>query len=107
MTKGKKIVLAILLVMLACIFAAVIILSMTHVVCESDTEVWALPPRKTIDNVVLNLAIPGEKYQFLGEYTDIKGVQWYIVSGVIKHQIDAGQAIGFIKQSTCKLTFGW
>lgn len=107
MTKRKKIVLVISLGMLACILAAVIILSMTLVVCENDTEVWALPPRKTIDNVVLNLAMPGEKYQFLGTYTDIKGVKWYIVSGVIEHQIDAGQDIGFIEQSKCKLAFGW
>lgn len=107
MTKGKRIARIILLVMVSCVFAAVIILSMTNVVCENETEIWALPPRKTIDNVMLSFARSDEKYQLLGTFTDVKGGEWYVVAGVSKQHKEAGQSIGFIKQVDSRLSFGW
>ena len=103
----KKKVLTIILIFLICIFIAGTILSMIQVVCVSQSEVWALPPRKTISNVILALTEPGDKFHYLGTYTDSNGIQWYIVSGVLDIYKPAGQNIGFIKQDDANLAFGW
>lgn len=77
------------------------------VTCESNTEVWAIKPRTTIENVIVYEASQGDQFQYAGIYQDVSGQEWYMVSGILKIDPNAGLDEGYILKETCVLTFFW
>lgn len=75
------------------------------VTCESDTEIWAIKPRTTIENVIVYEAKKGDQFQYAGIYLDASGQEWYMVSGILKIDPNAGLDEGYILKETCTLAF--
>lgn len=78
-----------------------IVVSSLRVVCDNPTEVWAIKPRTTIDNVILYTADNSDVFNFRGKYTDVSGKEWYMVSGVLDYNGSAGLDTGFILAESC------
>lgn len=106
MRTKKKVVLAIFLLALCSFILAVVVVSQLSVICEVDSTIWAIEPRTTVDNVIVYEAVSGNKFSLDGIYTDKKGERWYVVSGVLKYDSNAGLDRGFILKNNCSLSFG-
>lgn len=101
-TKRKVILFCFLLCIL---FFAGIIASSIRIVCDIPTEVWALKPRTSIENVAIYTANNSDIFNFKGKYTDASGVEWYVVSGVLNYDSSVGLDKGFILAECCHWEF--
>lgn len=106
MSLRKKIILITSLLVLCSLALVLFVASQLSVTCEVDSEIWAIKPRTTVDNVILYNAVSGDKFSLKGIYTDSTGESWYVVSGVLKHDSYAGLDRGFILKNNCSLSFG-
>ena len=101
--KNKK---AVILIGLIVIFGlGILYVFNCSVTCEHNTEVWAIKPRTTIENVIVYEAHQGDQFQYAGIYQDASGQEWYMVSGILKIDPNAGLDEGYILKESC--TFGW
>lgn len=106
MSFRRKIILLTSLLVLCSLALVLFIAAQLSVTCEVDSEIWAINPRTTVDNVILYDASSGNKFSLKGIYTDITGESWYVVSGVLKYDPHAGLDRGFILKSNCRLSLG-
>lgn len=88
------------LLLITCILGVMIISSL-KVTCSRETEVWAIQPRATVDNVIVYYAQEGDQFRMEGTYQDGSGVEWYIVSGVLEVDPYSGLDSGFILKEDC------
>lgn len=84
-----------------------LIISSLRVTCSRETEVWALPPRVTVDNVTVCYAQEGDQFKIRGTYEDSTGVEWYVVSGVLEASPHSDLDFGFILKDDCVIGFSW
>lgn len=104
----KKIRKIILIICLLIIFVSIVLFFIFPpytVTCESNSEVWAIKPRTTIENVIVYEADQGDQFQYAGIYQDVSGQEWYVVSGILKIDPNAGLNEGYILKEDCSL--GW
>lgn len=101
----KKLIPIILICLLVISIALFIIFPPFAVTCESDSEVWAIKPRTTIENVIVYESKKGDRFQYAGIYRDASGQEWYMVSGILKIDPNAGLDEGYILKEAC--TLGW
>lgn len=101
----KKLIPIILICLLVISIALFIIFPPFAVTCEIDSEVWAIKPRTTIENVIVYEASQGDQFQYEGTYQDAIGQEWYMVSGILKTDPNAGLDEGYILKESC--TLGW
>lgn len=101
----KKIISIIQICLLAISIALFIIFPPFAVTCESNSEVWAIKPRTTIENVIVYEAKKGDRFQYAGIYLDASGQEWYMVSGILKIDPNAGLDEGYILKETYTLAF--
>lgn len=102
----RKILWTIILLVLCSFVLVLVIVSRLSVICKVDSEIWAIEPRTTVDNVIVYDAVSGNKFSLKGTYTDKTGESWYVVSGVLKYDSNAGLDRGFILKNNCSLSFG-
>lgn len=89
---------------LTCVLG-VLIVSSLKVTCSKETEVWAIQPRITVDNVIVYYAQEGDQFKIEGTYQDCTGVEWYIISGILKVDPSSGLDFGFILKDDCVIGF--
>lgn len=87
--------------LLCILLFACIIASSMRIVCDIPTEVWAIKPRTSIENVAIYTANNSDTFIFKGKYTDASGVEWYVVSGVLDYDSSVGLDKGFILAECC------
>lgn len=97
----------IIAIILALVFVlSLVVVSQPSVICEVDSEIWAIKPRTTVDNVIVYHAVSGNKFSLEGIYTDAKGESWYIITGISKYNPQAGLDRGFIRKDNCSVSLG-
>lgn len=82
-------------------------ISSIRVTCKKETEVWAIPPYATVDNVTVYYAEEGDQFRIRGTYQDCHGNQWYIVSGILEMKPFSGLDYGFILKDDCVIGINW
>lgn len=82
-----------------------LVVSSLRVTCSRETEIWAIQPRVTVDNVVVCYAQEGDRFKIEGTYQDCTGVEWYIVSGIRNIDPSSGLDFGFILKEDCFIGF--
>lgn len=101
----KKVFSVTLICLLVISIALFILFSPFAVTCESNSEIWAIKPRTTIENVIVCEAQKGDRFQYAGIYLDASGQEWYMVSGILKKDPNVGLDEGYILKETCTLAF--
>lgn len=82
------------------LFTCIVALSL-RIVCDIPTDVWAIKPRTSIENVVIYTANNSDTFHFRGKYTDVSGKEWYMISGVLNYDGSVGLDKGFILAEYC------